>query len=158
MAAKAKAKPDGARRLEAFLARFDDEDANVARAALAWVRGVTPGALERVYDAYNALSIGFATGGSLRETFVAVVVYPRHVNLAFNHGAELTDPRGVLVGTGSAMRHIKIDSAARLADPHLEHLVRAAARHAGHVPDPKSPRRVVVAAIYARQRPRTRTR
>lgn len=148
-------KADGARQLEAFLAKFDDEVADVARASLAWVRSLVPGALERVYDAYNALAIGFATGDSLHETFVAVVVYPRHVNLGFNHGAELADPRRVLVGTGTAMRHVKIDSAARLEDPNLAKLVRAAAKHAGYVADVKSPRRVVVAAIYTRQRPRT---
>ena len=151
---KTKTKSDGARNLEAFLAKFDDEVADVARASLAWVRSITPGAMERVYDAYNALSIGFATGDSLRETFLHVAVYPRHVNLGFNQGADLADPRKVLVGTGKAVRHVKIDSAARLDDPNLVKLVRAAAKHAGHADDVSAPRRVVVAAVYARQRPR----
>jgi hypothetical protein len=144
----------GARHLEAFLSKFDDEVADLARACLAWTRSVAPGALERVYDAYNALSIGFATGDSMRETFLHVAVYPRHVNIGFNQGAQLADPRGVLVGTGKAIRHVKIDTAARLDDPNLVKLVRAAAKQAGHAGDAKTPRRVVIAAVYARQRPR----
>jgi hypothetical protein len=33
-----------------------------------------------------------------------------HVNLGFNRGAELDDPKGLLEGTGKDMRHIKLRS------------------------------------------------
>ena len=140
--------------LDAFLAKFDDSIEALARACLAWMRALAPGAMVRVYDAYNALSIGFATGDSLHETFAAVVVYPKHVNIAFNQGATLKDPRGVLVGTGTSMRHVRVDDVTTLDDAYLAKLVRAAAKHSGHKSKlgERGPTRIV--AIYARQRPR----
>lgn len=44
-----------------FLSRFESEVASLARAALARVRRLTPPAYELVYDAYNALAIGFSS-------------------------------------------------------------------------------------------------
>lgn len=140
--------------LDGFLDAFDDRVAELARACLEWVRARAPGAMVRVYDAYNALSIGLATGDSLRETFVAVVVYPKHVNLAFNKGAALEDPRGVLVGTGTSIRHVRIADVARLDDASLAKLVRAAAKNAGHRDKAGERGPVKIAAVYARQRPR----
>ena len=34
-----------------------------------------------------------------------------HVNLGFEQGARMTDPQGLLQGTGKSMRHIKFTSA-----------------------------------------------
>jgi hypothetical protein len=156
--AKAKAKlPSPERQLDSFLAKFEPHVEEVARDTLVWMRTLTPGAMERVYDAYSALSIGFATGDTLRDTFIHVAVYPRHVNLGFNKGAALRDPRRVLVGAGSSIRHVRIDDRERLDDPYLADLVRAAATAAGYAKEDgadetRGPMRIV--AVYARQRPR----
>jgi hypothetical protein len=111
-----------------------------------------PGAYELVYDAYNALSIPFATSEKLSDAFVAVVVYSKHVNLAFNRGAELDDPQGLLQGTGSLIRHVRIDEAKDLASAGLVRLVRAAARHAGY--EKGLAGKLVIKRIYPRKRPR----
>jgi hypothetical protein len=138
--------------VERFISRFDDRVARLARRCLAWVRSLVPGATELVYDAYNALSIVFATDDKLKSAFVHVAVYPRHVNIGFNRGAELEDPERVLVGTGTRIRHVRIDDDSEL-DKRLAALVRRAARYAGHRSRPK-PGKVVVKRVYARQRPR----
>jgi hypothetical protein len=144
----------GAAQLAGFLAEFEPSTAQLARRCLAFVRRLAPGALERVYDAYSALAIGFATGDSLRETFIHVAVYPRHVNIGFNQGAALGDPARLLVGTGSSVRHVRVDDAARLADPRLAALVSAAAEKAGHAGRPGERGAIRIVRIYARRRPR----
>jgi hypothetical protein len=35
-------------------------------------------------------------------------VFKAHVNVGFFRGAEITDPHGILVGTGKFMRHVKL--------------------------------------------------
>ena len=146
--------PTGAEQLEGFLAEFLPDTAALARQCLAFVRKLAPGALERVYDAYNALAIGFATGDSLRETFIHVAVYPRHVNLGFNRGVALPDPTGALMGSGSAIRHVKIDDGARLRAPAVAALVRAAVAEAGFRKRAGQAGDIRVVRIYPRRRPR----
>jgi len=147
-------KTDAAKQLEELLGEFLPPTAALARDCLTSVRRLVPGALERVYDAYNALAIGFATGDSLRETFIHVAVYPRHVNLGFNRGVALPDPTGALVGSGSAIRHVRIDEAARMRDPAVAALVRAAAAEAGFRGRRGQRGEIRIVRIYARRRPR----
>ncbi len=97
-------------------------------------------------------SIPFATDDNLGSAFVAVVVYPRHINLAFNRGAEIDDPKRRLVGTGARIRHVRIDDESRL-DAAIAALVRRAARHAGFQAG-RGPGSIAIKSIYARQRPR----
>jgi hypothetical protein len=40
--------------------------------------------------------------------FGYVNVFTAHVNVGFFHGAELSDPAGLLQGTGRFMRHVKL--------------------------------------------------
>jgi hypothetical protein len=137
--------------IEPFLAKFDPAVAAVARAALERLRELAPGAIELVYDAYNALSISFGSSEKLGDAFTGVVVYPKHVNLAFHRGAELDDPAGLLQGTGARIRHVRATKAV-LEDPRFARLVRLAAERAGF--ERGGMGRVVVKAVYARQRPR----
>lgn len=47
----------------------------------------------------------------------------KHVNLGFNYGAELPDPKKLLGGTGKLFRHIKIKSVEQLKDKNLINLL-----------------------------------
>jgi hypothetical protein len=38
----------------------------------------------------------------------SIMAFKNHVNLAFFRGAELADKKGLLEGTGKAMRHVKL--------------------------------------------------
>lgn len=60
--------------LHAFLAKFDDPVAAVARASLERIRALVPGCTELVYDAYTALSIGFGSSEKLGDAFLHVAV------------------------------------------------------------------------------------
>ena len=137
--------------LDECLAEFDDRVAALAVACLARMRKLLPGAHELVYDAYSALSIGFASGERLKDGILHVAIYPRYVNVGFFHGTALDDPKGILEGTGSKIRHVTIREAKDLDSPELTRLVRSAARHAGFK---KGDGELIIKKIYPKKRPR----
>ncbi len=68
----------------------------------------TPQANELIYDAYNALSCVYSYTESIKQGFIHIAAYPKHVNLGFNQGATLPDPKSKLQGNGARIRHIKV--------------------------------------------------
>ncbi len=78
--------------LERFLARYTPEIAGLARAARARLQELLPGAVQMIYDNYNALVIGFGATERPSKAVLSVALYPRWVNLYFLHGASLPDP------------------------------------------------------------------
>jgi len=67
----------------------------------------------------------------IKDGICLVVVYTRHVNLGFMHGADLTDKRGVLQGSGKAMRHLSVKKLSELDRPEIRSLLRQARTRAG---------------------------
>jgi hypothetical protein len=90
--------------LDTFLARYTPSVEAQARAALARMRAGVPGAVELVYDNYNALAIAFGANEKLSGVVFSVAVYPRWVSLFFARGPALSDPQGLLQGSGSTVR------------------------------------------------------
>ncbi len=111
---------------------------------------------ENIYDAYNAVAVGYGPTDRMKDGICHVAVYGRHVNLGFNHGTALPDPRGILLGTGKRIRHITIQSPADLARPEIRAFLRAARKHAGPLPQTSKSQVIsVVKAVYSvRRRPR----
>jgi hypothetical protein len=60
--------------------------------------------------------------------FAYVNAFSAHVNVGFFHGAALTDPAGLLEGTGKYMRHVKVKPGHAVDWSSLEALVAAAYR------------------------------
>ena len=58
--------------------------------------------------------------------FAYVNAFRAHVNVGFFHGAALTDPAGLLEGSGKYMRHVKAKPGLVLDVPSLEALITAA--------------------------------
>jgi len=115
-----------------FLTHFDPQ---IRKLALA-LRGVVIEELspcyENIYDAYNALAIGYGTSEHLRDCICHIAVYGAHVNLGFNEGATLGDPKKVLRGTGNHVRHITIKVPDDLTRSELREYLRRARRKSGH--------------------------
>src|SRR6266446_8126441 len=61
---------------------------------------------ENIYDAYSAVAIGYGTSDRLRDGIFHIAAYSKHVNLGFNYGATLDDPKGILQGACNRIRHI----------------------------------------------------
>jgi hypothetical protein len=142
------------RQLAGFIGRFSPEVASVARAARAKVRKLLPGAVELVYDNYNALAIGFGPSERASDAIISIALYPRWVSLFFLRGAQLPDRHGLLRGSGSRVRHIVLERAAMLDGPQVRALVRAAvARHPKQIAA-GSRRRTIIKSVSARRRPR----
>lgn len=140
--------------LKRFMSRYPAPVASQARAVLARLRKLTPGARELVYDNYNALVIGFGPTERASDLVLSLALYPRWVNLFFAHGASLPDPEGLLQGEGARVRRIQLDGAQTLDLPAVRALI-AAALKSGPTPfDARQPRALAVKSISAKRRPR----
>ena len=140
--------------LAGFIDRYMPEVAEQAREVRERMSRLAPGAVELVYDNYNALVIGFGPSERASAAVLSVVVYPRWVTLCFLQGAGLADPSGLLKGKGSRVRHIRLTSPATLDQPAVQDLIREALLRAVEPIDPQAEARLVIKSISAKQRPR----
>ncbi len=136
-----------------FLEPFDPAIRELAFAARDAVLAAAPDAGELVYDAYNAVALAFTYSGRLKDAFVHVAAYTGHVNLGFNQGATLPDPDERLRGTGKAIRHVRLDSPADLADPAVVALIRAAVAQAVRPAGGAAPNSTVRPTTGGKRRP-----
>jgi hypothetical protein len=141
------------KQLATFIAKYSPAVQRVAHEALATMRARLPGAVELVYDNYNALAIAFGPTDKVADAIFSITLYPRWVSLFFTHGAGLPDPEKILQGNGSRIRHILLDDASV-----LERLaVRALMAHALERGKPilaTRPKQIVIKSVSAKQRPR----
>jgi hypothetical protein len=140
--------------LNAFLSKYSVEMQALTKKVLAGMRRRVPGAVELVYDNYNALVIAFAATEHASDAILSIAAYPRWVNLFFAHGATLLDPKKILQGGGKAFRHVVLREAADLDDREIGALIKRALEAAPKPIDPGSRRRTVIKSISAKQRPR----
>ncbi|HEY3815842.1 MAG TPA: hypothetical protein VGL81_01665 [Polyangiaceae bacterium] len=140
--------------LDGFIDRFTPEVAALARRALRKMRKLTPGALELVYDNYNALVIAFGPTERASELIFSIALYPRYPTLFFGQGAKLPDPTKRLRGSGTSVRHIVLEDVDLLDEPDVRALIDVALARAKVPLDPGQRRRLVIRSISPKQRPR----
>lgn len=146
--------PSPQKELDQFLDKYDPEIAAQARECLKILRARLPFACQLVYDNYNALAIGFAPSEKASEGVFSIALYPRHINFFFLQGARLPDPDGLLRGSGSAVRHIRLSSPADLKRPDIRELIETAIESARVPFDPEARGKLIVCSVSAKQRPR----
>ena len=143
-----------------FLKPYDREIQDLALKLRALVLEEMAPCYENIYDAYSAVAIGYGTSDRLRDGIFHIAVYSQHVNLGFNDGATLDDPKAILQGSGNQIRHIQIKTPDDIKRPEIRAYIRRAhkkaladARKLGE-PAPQKPAGVVstVKAIYAKKR------
>lgn len=142
------------RQLDAFLAKYTPEIAALARDIFNGMRKRLPGAVELVYDNYNALVVGFGPSEKISEAVFSIALYPRWATLFFLHGAELPDPAKRMQGGGKHVRHVVFESAKTLNEPAVRDLMSRALAQAAAAFDRKAPGRIVIKSVSAMQRPR----
>ena len=145
--------------LRKFLKPYDPRIRELALNLRALVLEEVAPCYENIYDAYSAVAMGYGTSERLGDGIFHIAVYEKGVNLGFNHGATLADPKRILEGRGNRIRHIKIRTPEDLTRPELRAYIKRArkaalddARKLGEqLPKPKG---VVstVKAIYPRKR------
>ena len=139
-----------------FLSAYDKKIVALALEVRRAVLTAAPDATEAIYDAYNAVAIGYSFTGRLKESFIHIAVYAPHVNLGFNRGAEMKDPDGVLQGDCKMIRHLTIHEPADLKKRYVARLVKDAVLDgramAATSKFPTIPPQSIVNAIYAKKR------
>jgi Domain of unknown function (DU1801) len=105
------------RQLLNYLAAYDPHVSDLTLALREVVLEEARAAIESVVKGY-AVAIGFSfTGKPLKDGFCHIVTHSGHVNLGFNRGALLPDPKRILVGKGKSIRHITIRNHSDLEKP-----------------------------------------
>ena len=140
--------------LESFLDKYTPEIATRAREILAEMRRRLPGAVQLVYDNYNALAVGFGPSERASDAIFSIALYPRRVSLFFLKGAGLDDPHGILEGKGNQVRHIILTGANDLREKAIRDLIARALKAEGDPIDTQQPARLLIKSVSARQRPR----
>jgi len=138
--------------LARFIGKFEPAIAAKARASIASLRKLLPGANLLVYDNYNALAIAFAPTERASDAILSIALYPRWVSLFLVGGQKLPDPKELLRGSGATMRHVVLDEVS-IDTPAVRALVRGAVK-LSRVPIPKTRGKILIKAVVAKQRPR----
>jgi hypothetical protein len=141
------------RRLATFVAKFSPDVARAAKAARAKIRKLLPGAVELVYDNYNALALAFGPTDRASDVILSIALYPKWVSLFFARGAKLPDPSGVLRGSGTQIRHVVLQPLDVLDSPAVRALIKVAvATHPKALGGGRG--RTIIKSVSAKQRPR----
>jgi len=144
--------PEG--QLASFLAKYTPEIATLGESILVEMRRRFPEALELVYDNYNALAVGFSPTEKAGDAIFSIALYPKWVSLFFLQSKGLPDPDGLLQGSGTVAKHIRLPFLKSLDDPAVRDLMAEALSRARVPLDSGTSHRVIIKSISERQRPR----
>ena len=137
-----------------FLAKYEAGIAKQVQRARKHLAALFPRGFELVYDNYNALVFGFGPTERASDALVSIAAYPKWVTLFFLRGATLPDPHGVLQGTGSRVRSVRLEPMSVLYSAPVHKLLRRVSAQAQAAFALAPPLTTVVKSVSARQRPR----
>jgi len=157
-------KPDSTKRtpeaqLRAYIDKLDPKVQKLFRSVRAAVRKRFPTANELAYDYSSFFVIAYSPTDHGIDGIVSIAARADRVDLYFNHGPQLPDPKKLLLGSGKEARFIRVESAGQLAHPDVEALIAAAIDHAS-VPLPSKGKGSLIIktnkTVAAKKRPRQR--
>jgi hypothetical protein len=119
-----KATPEA--QLRSFYDKFDSKHQKLIRSIQAAVRKRFPTAHELAYDYSSFFVIAYSPSENGIEAIVSIAARADRVDLYFNNGPKLPDPKKLLRGSGKQARFVQLDSARRLAHPDIKALIDAA--------------------------------
>lgn len=148
---------DAYSQLESFIEKFDFENRSLIREVRAALRRRLPTAHELVYDNYNFFVIGYCSTERPSDCIVSIAASVGGVSLSFYRGADLVDQNGILNGSGSQNRFIKLQTKETLAQPEVDALIQQAV-DLGKAPLAEgSPGKLIIRSVSAKQRPRRKS-
>jgi hypothetical protein len=115
--------------IDAELARLLEPHSRAVRDVFGALRElaheVMPDATEQVDLPDRLTAFGFGPSGGVRMRGLAVALIPHtaHVNAQPADGAQLSDPAGIVEGTGKRIRHVKCRTLDDVARPALRALL-----------------------------------
>jgi hypothetical protein len=140
--------------LARFVEKFSPANQNTIWATRSALKRRLPNAHELVYDNYNFFVIGYCATEKPSDCIVSLAASAKGVSLSFYRGADLSDPEGLLLGTGSQNRFIRLDTPSRLSGPEVDALICDAVLKAPTPLAAQGPGRLVIRSVSAKQRPR----
>lgn len=81
---------------------------------------------ELVFSSYNSINIGYGFTDKAWDCYCGIIIYSKHINISFPSGAELPDPEKLLRGTGSRVRHLRIENFDTIKQPAVLALLKQA--------------------------------
>jgi hypothetical protein len=108
-----------------LIRRYSDVVQSLALATRKLILAEAPEAHEFVYEVYT-IADHFTFTNKPADAFVFTTAHAKWVNLGFNFGTLLPDPRCLLRGEGKWIRHVRIAQTADLDALGVRELVRAA--------------------------------
>jgi hypothetical protein len=140
--------------LRSFIAKFSPEHQRIIRAARRELRRRMPSANELVYDNYNFFVVGYCASERPSDCIVSLVGAANGIGLSFYYGTKVSDPHGLLLGSGSQNRFIRLSSAEVLSRKEVKELI-ASAIAVARTPLPLKGRgRVIVRVALKKHKPR----
>ena len=100
---------DTEQQIKSFLEPFNNEIISLTLQLREFLKEETKPTIELVGDSTISLNIGYGFTEKAWDCFCAIIVYSQHINISFPSGAFLSDPQGLLQGTGKKIRHIRIN-------------------------------------------------
>ena len=71
----------------------------------------------------HALTSVYSTSLKLSDAYCHIPIYTEHLNLGFNFGTSLEDPKKLLHGTGKSIRHVPFTEITQLENKDLKFLI-----------------------------------
>lgn len=138
----------------ALISMYSPAIARQFRSARSAIRKYFPRGYELVFENFNALGCGYSSTDRSSGVIVSIVAYPRWVTLFFFHGIDLSDPEGLLQGSGARIRSIRLVPFPLLHSSSVRDLLlQATKRHqAGFAEAP--PLTTIVKSVARKRRPR----
>lgn len=137
-----------------FLAPYPVATQELARGLRARMLELLPPCIETVWDATNAVGVAFGFTERNADHFIHLPAYTKYVNLGFSFGTSLDDPEGRLKGTGSRIRHLRMERVEDLDDPYVLRLIQQAIETAPRPKGEVEPRTIIRVMDGPKRRPR----
>jgi hypothetical protein len=86
--------------------------------------------VELIFSSYNSINIGYGFTEKAWDCYCGIIIYNKHINISFPSGASLEDPKQILQGKGTRVRHIKIHALKDIKQPSVVTLLNQARENA----------------------------
>ncbi len=113
-------------RIEEFLLPYDHVLQSLVLQLREYFKNETRPNFELIANTYQSLNFGYSFSKKAWDSYCAIILYRRHLNISLPSGNLLDDPDGLLHGTGSRIRHLKITKFEDIKNPGIVRLVNQA--------------------------------
>jgi hypothetical protein len=100
--------------VEEFVNHAEPKMRDLARKVREFVRGVYPDLIERLDK--GSWVIRYSMSEKMSDDVAYIAAHKAHLNIGLMRGSQLSNPAGLLEGTGKLLRHVKIKKEADLQE------------------------------------------